>query len=63
MVSVSYCGVLINREKRGLTIDMRIGIHSGKILSGLIGATKWQFDIWSKDVYLANKMETTGVAG
>ncbi|CAH2239534.1 jg21538 [Pararge aegeria aegeria] len=51
------------REKRALNIDMRIGVHSGKILSGLIGIRKWQFDIWSKDVTIANKMESTGKAG
>ncbi|KAJ8736494.1 hypothetical protein PYW08_007150 [Mythimna loreyi] len=51
------------REKRSLNIDMRIGVHSGKILSGLIGIRKWQFDIWSKDVTIANKMESTGKAG
>ncbi|CAH2102747.1 unnamed protein product [Euphydryas editha] len=51
------------REKRSLNIDMRIGVHSGKILCGLIGIRKWQFDIWSKDVTIANKMESTGQAG
>ncbi|KAG6447320.1 hypothetical protein O3G_MSEX004919 [Manduca sexta] len=51
------------REKRALNIDMRIGVHSGKILSGLIGIRKWQFDIWSKDATIANKMESTGKAG
>ena len=42
---------------------MRIGIHSGYIFSGLIGARKWQFDIWSQDVTIANRMESTGKAG
>ncbi|KAL0901728.1 hypothetical protein ABMA27_006907 [Loxostege sticticalis] len=51
------------REKRSLNIDMRIGVHSGRILSGLIGIKKWQFDIWSKDVTIASKMESTGQAG
>lgn len=51
------------REKVNLPIDMRIGIHSGSILSGVIGAHKWQYDIWSRDVAIANKLESTGVPG
>ncbi|XP_035790946.1 adenylyl cyclase X E-like [Anopheles albimanus] len=51
------------RLSRDLNIDMRIGIHSGSIISGVIGACKWQYDIWSKDVIIANKMESTGEAG
>ncbi|XP_054735475.1 adenylyl cyclase X E [Anastrepha obliqua] len=51
------------RMKRKLDIDMRIGVHSGNILSGVIGANKWQFDIWSKDVDIANRLESTGEAG
>ncbi|KAI4469490.1 adenylate cyclase type 1 [Holotrichia oblita] len=46
-----------------LDINMRIGVHTGSIIGGIIGITKWQFDIWSKDVYIANRMETAGQAG
>lgn len=42
---------------------MRIGVHTGNIVGGLLGLMKWQFDIWSKDVHIANIMETTGKAG
>ncbi|XP_046413493.1 adenylate cyclase type 2 isoform X2 [Neodiprion virginianus] len=51
------------RELRGLDVDMRIGVHSGTIISGIIGANKWQYDVWSRDVVIANKMEQTGRAG
>ncbi|XP_061387386.1 adenylyl cyclase X E-like [Musca vetustissima] len=51
------------RNVRNLDIDMRIGVHSGNILSGIIGAAKWQYDIWSKDVDIASHLEQTGVAG
>lgn len=42
---------------------MRIGVHSGGLYSGLIGKRKWQYDIWSNDVQIANHMESAGQAG
>ena len=42
---------------------MRIGIHTGKIIGGIIGAKLVRYDIFGKDVQIANKMETNGVDG
>lgn len=53
----------VRASRNNLNIDMRIGVHSGSIMSGVIGACKWQYDIWSKDVSIANRLETTGVPG
>ncbi|CAL1301147.1 unnamed protein product [Larinioides sclopetarius] len=51
------------REETRVNVDMRIGVHSGKVLSGLLGLRKWQFDIWSRDVTIASRMEQTGRPG
>lgn len=48
---------------KNININMRIGIHSGMVLSGIIGVHKWQFDIWSQDSILASSMEHDGVPG
>ncbi|XP_076169585.1 adenylyl cyclase X D isoform X2 [Ptiloglossa arizonensis] len=51
------------RRESGVDVNMRIGVHSGNIISGILGTNKLQFDVWSRDVVIANKMEQTGKPG
>lgn len=42
-------------------LDMRIGVHTGKIVGGIIGTKVVRYDIFGNDVLIANKMESNGV--
>ncbi|TLX77199.1 HD domain-containing protein [Labilibacter sediminis] len=43
--------------------ELRIGIHTGSVISGIIGRKKLSFDIWGDTVNIASRMESSGVAG
>ncbi|XP_034667573.1 adenylyl cyclase X E-like [Drosophila subobscura] len=51
------------RRENDVDIDMRIGVHSGSVIAGVIGEAKLQFDIWGTDVTIANRLESTGAPG
>ena len=43
--------------------DIRIGIHTGPAISGVVGKDKYSFDIWGDTVQIANRMESFGIPG
>ena len=64
LLAISMIKIINNvREQLGIDLNMRIGIHTGDVIGGVIGTEIVRFDIYGKDVVIANKMESGGTKG
>lgn len=50
-------------EREGISLNMRIGIHTGDVIAGITGKDVIRYDIYGPAVMVANKMESGGGAG
>lgn len=54
---------LENDKQNKPAFEMRVGIHVGPIVAGIVGVKKFQYDVWGDTVNIASRMESNGITG
>ncbi len=48
-------------QERGIKLRLRLGLHTGPVVAGVIGHQKFAYDLWGATVNLASRLQSAGV--
>jgi class 3 adenylate cyclase len=51
----------VSKEESFIIWELRIGIHTGSVIGGVIGTTKFAYDVWGDTVNIASRVESSGM--
>lgn len=65
MIKFAYSMIKIIKkvQKENKELNMRIGLHTGEVIGGVMGTSIVRYDIYGADVLIANQMESNGIPG
>jgi len=59
------CVMLLSylRDSAEANLGVRVGVHSGRVESAIVGLARWRYDVWSTDVQLVEHVVHAGLPG